>query len=160
MDEGKIILVNLAKGRIGADNSALLGAMIVSHIGLAAISRAEVPEHERRDFYLYLDEFQNFTTLSMANMLSELRKYHLCMIMAHQYLSQIDQEVRDAVFGNVGTFISFRIGLRDAELIEKEFYPKFSREDIINLPNYNIYLKLMIDGEISKPFSAETIVAD
>ena len=160
MDEGKIILVNLAKGRIGTDNSALLGAMIVSHIGLAAISRAEVPEHERRDFYLYLDEFQNFTTLSMANMLSELRKYHLCMIMAHQYLSQINQEVRDAVFGNAGTFISFRIGLRDAELIEKEFYPKFSREDIINLPNYNIYLKLMIDGEISKPFSAKTIITD
>lgn len=157
MDEGKIVLVNLAKGRIGADNSALLGAMIVSHIGLAAISRAEMPEDERRDFYLYLDEFQNFTTLSMTNMLSELRKYRLSMIMAHQYLSQINQEVRDAIFGNIGTVISFRIGLRDAELIEKEFYPKFTREDIINLPNYNVYLKLMIDGKKSKPFSAETI---
>jgi hypothetical protein len=157
MDEGKILLVNLAKGKIGGDNSALLGAMLVAHIGLASLSRADTPENERRDFYLYLDEFQNFTTLSMANMLSELRKYRLSMILAHQYLSQVDQEVRDAILGNVGTVISFRLGLRDAELIEKEFYPKFSREDIVNLPNYNIYLKLMIDGKISKPFSAETI---
>jgi len=160
MDEGKILLVNLAKGKIGGDNSALLGAMLVAHIGLASLSRADTPENERRDFYLYLDEFQNFTTLSMANMLSELRKYRLSMILAHQYLSQVDQGVRDAILGNVGTVISFRLGLRDAELIEKEFYPKFSREDIVNLPNYNIYLKLMIDGKISKSFSGETIEPD
>lgn len=157
MDEGKILLVNLAKGKIGGDNSALLGAMMVSHIGLAALSRAEMHEDDRRDFYLYLDEFQNFTTLSMATMLSELRKYRLCMILAHQYLSQLEPEVRDAIMGNAGTIISFRIGLKDAELLEKEFYPKFYRQHLISLPNYNIYLKLMIDGKISKPFSAETL---
>ena len=157
MDEGKILLVNLAKGRIGSDNSSLLGAMIVSHLGLAALSRADIPEHARRDFFLYLDEFQNFTTFSTADMLSELRKYRLNLTMAHQYLGQLDEEVRDAIFGNVGTKIAFRIGLRDAEIIEKEFYPDFNAHDLINLPNFHIYLKLMIDGKVAKAFSAETV---
>lgn len=158
MDEGKILFVNLAKGKIGGDNSALLGALLVSQIGMAALSRADIPEKDRRDFYLYLDEFQNFTTLSMATMLSELRKYHLSLIIAHQYLSQLDPEVRDAVLGNVGTLISFRIGLKDAELISREFYPKFSESDLMNLHNFHVYLKLMVDGKVSKPFSAETFI--
>jgi type IV secretory pathway TraG/TraD family ATPase VirD4 len=156
IDEGKILLVNLAKGRIGEDTAALLGALLVSRIGLAGLSRTDIPEDERRDFHVYLDEFQNFTTLSLANMLSELRKYRVNLMLAHQYLSQLDEDVRDAILGNAGTIISFRLGVTDAEVLAKEFYPEFSVEDLINLPNYNIYLKLMIEGRVSKPFSAET----
>ncbi len=158
MDEGKILLVNLAKGKIGEDTAGLLGALLVTSIGLAAFSRAEVPEKDRRDFYLYLDEFQNFTTLSLANMLSELRKHKAALVLAHQYLSQIEPPVLDAILGNAGTLISFRLGLVDAEVLEKEFYPVFSARDFISLPNYQIYLKLMVDGVVSKPFSAETIL--
>jgi hypothetical protein len=157
MDEGKILLVNLAKGRIGEDTAALLGALLVSRIGLAGLSRTDIPEEERRDFHVYLDEFQNFTTLGLATMLSELRKYRVNLVLAHQYLSQLELEVRDAILGNVGTITSFRLGVTDAEILAKEFYPEFSVEDLINLPNYNIYLKLMIEGRVSKPFSAETI---
>lgn len=157
MDEGKILLVNLAKGRIGSDASTLLGALLVSKIGIAALSRAEIPEAQRRDFYLYLDEFQNFTTLSMAGMLSELRKYRLNIIAAHQYLGQIEPEVREAILGNVGTIVAFRIGLIDAKILEKEFHPEFNEYDLINLPNFNVYIKLMIDGKGGKPFSAETL---
>lgn len=156
MDEGKILLANLAKGKIGEDSSALLGGLLVTTIGLAAFSRADVPEEERRNFYLYIDEFQNFTTLSLANMASELRKYHIGMILANQYLHQLEPDIQYAVLGNVGTLISFRLGAKDAPYIAKEFSPKFEDTDIINLPNYRIYLKLMIDGEPSKPFSAET----
>jgi hypothetical protein len=142
MDEGKILLVNLAKGRIGEDTAGLLGSLLVSRIGLAGLSRADTPEDERRDFHVYLDEFQNFTTLSLANMLSELRKYRVNLVLAHQYLSQLEPEVRDAILGNTGTIISFRLGVPDAEILAKEFYPDFSVEDLINLPNYQIYLKL------------------
>lgn len=134
MDEGRLLLVNLAKGKIGEDATALLGAMLVSRIGLAALSRAEVPEYERRDFYLYLDEFHSFTTLSLANMLSELRKYRVNLILAQQYLSQIDLQVRDAVLGNVGTMISFRVGPGDAEILEKEFAPEVRALDLVGLP--------------------------
>src|SRR3989441_417205 len=130
MDEGKILLLNLAKGKIGEDAAGLLGAMLVAQIGLAGLSRTDQPEHERRDFYVYLDEFQNFTTLSLANMLSELRKYRVNLILAHQYLAQLDPEVRDAILGNVGTTISFRVGLSDAAILEKEFYPEFSASDL------------------------------
>jgi hypothetical protein len=157
MDEGKLLLVNLAKGKIGGDASALLGALLVTKIGLAGLSRADVQEEERRDFYLYLDEFQNLATLSLANMLSELRKYRVNMILSHQYLSQLDPQVRDAILGNVGTVISFRLGLSDAEILSGEFYPAFSASDLINLPNYHVYLKLMIDGKVSQPFSGETV---
>src|SRR5215813_1590688 len=157
MDEGKILLVNLAKGKIGGDASALLGALLVTKIGLAGLSRADTPEESRRDFYLYLDEFQNFATLSMANMLSELRKYRVSMILSHQFQGQLDPQVRDAILGNTGTMISFRLGLPDAEMLAGEFYPFFSTRDLINLPNYHIYLKLMIDGVVSQPFSAETL---
>jgi Helicase HerA, central domain/TraM recognition site of TraD and TraG len=157
IDEGKILLVNLAKGRIGEDTAGLLGSLLVSRIGLAGLSRADTPEEERRDFHAYLDEFQNFTTLSLATMLSELRKYRVSMTLAHQYLSQVEPEVRDAILGNVGTIISFRVGVQDAEIIAKEFHPQFSVQDLAGLPNYRIYLKLMIDGAVSKPFSAETL---
>ncbi|HEV8711698.1 MAG TPA: type IV secretion system DNA-binding domain-containing protein [Candidatus Binatia bacterium] len=157
MDEGKILLVNLAKGKIGEDTAALLGALLVSRIGMAALSRAEVPEEGRRDFFVYLDEFPTFTTLSLAGALSELRKYRVGLILAHQYLTQLDLEVRDAILGNVGTIISFRIGVTDAEILEKEFYPEITAVDLINLPNHDIYLKLMIDGVVSRPFSATTL---
>ena len=158
MDKGKILLVNLAKGKIGADASSLLGALLVTKIGLAGLSRADVPEETRRDFYLYLDEFQNLATLSLANMLSELRKYRVNMVLSHQYLSQLDPQVKDAILGNTGTIISFRLGLTDAEMLAGEFYPFFSARDLINLPNYHIYLRLMIDGVVSQPFSAGTLL--
>jgi hypothetical protein len=157
LDEGRIFLVNLAKGKLGEDTASLLGSLLVSSIGLTAIRRADMPEEARRDFYLYLDEFHTFTTLSLAGMLSELRKYRLNLILAHQFLSQLDVQVRDAILGNVGTIIAFRIGLSDAELLESEFFPDFRATDLINLPNYHIYLKLMIDGRVSSPFSAVTV---
>jgi hypothetical protein len=159
MDEGKILLVNLAKGKIGEDTAALLGAMLVTKIGLAALSRADLPEEGRRDFYVYVDEFPSFTTNSFAGMLSEMRKYRLGLILAHQHLGQLDEQVRDAILGNVGTAVSFRIGLADALVLEKEFHPEFAATDLVNLPNYHIYLKLMIDGVVSKPFSAVTLAA-
>ena len=157
MDEGKILLVNLAKGNIGEDTANLLGSLLVSSIGNTAFSRADTPESERRPFWLYLDEFQNFTTLSLANMLSELRKYRVGLILAHQYLSQLAPEIRDAILGNVGTTISFRIGLADAEIIAREFYPEVSEGDLVYLPNHEIYLRLMTLGVQTHPFSAETL---
>lgn len=157
MDEGKILLVNLAKGKIGADTSTLLGALLVSRLGLAALSRADKKEDERRDFYLYLDEFHNFTTLSLAGMLSELRKYRLNLILAHQYLAQLDERLLTAILGNVGTIVTFRIGPPDTEILAQEFAPEFTATDLLNLPNYHIYLKLMIDGRVSSPFSARTL---
>jgi hypothetical protein len=157
MDEGKILLVNLSKGQLGEDTSSLLGSLLVSRLGLAALSRADNPEDARRDFFVYLDEFHSFTTLSLTTMLSEARKYHLGLILAHQYLTQLDERVRDAILGNIGTIISFRLSAADADTLAQEFYPEFSVSDLVNLPNYSIYLKLMIDGQISRPFSAQTI---
>jgi len=161
MNNGKILLVNVSKGKIGEDNSALLGAMIITKVQLTAMERVRITEEERTDFYLYVDEFQNFATDSFAAILSEARKYRLNLIIAHQYVGQLvtdtSTKVRDAVFGNVGTMISFRVGAADAEFMEKEFEPEFMMQDIINLPNYNIYLKLMVDGVTSRPFSAVTM---
>lgn len=157
MDEGKILLVNLAKGSLGEDTANLLGSLLISRFDLAALSRANIPENERKDFTLYLDEFHNFTTQSLVLMLSELRKYHLSLVIANQYLTQIDTTIRDAVLGNVGTLVIFRIGANDAEALAPEFAPEFSASDFTNLPNYHIYLKLMIDGKISRPFSAVTL---
>ncbi len=160
MNEGKIFLVNVSKGRIGEDNSALLGGMIITKIQLAAMERVRIPEEVRKDFYLYVDEFQNFATDSFANILSEARKYRLCLTIAHQYTAQIDSKegnVKDAVFGNVGTMIIFRVGADDADFLEKEFEPEFTAQDLVSLPNFNIYLKLMIDGITSRPFSATTL---
>ena len=153
MDEGKILIMNLSKGRIGEDNSALLGAMMITKIQLAAMSRVDVVETERKDFYLYIDEFQNFCTESFANILSEARKYRLNLVMAHQYIEQLGETVKPAVFGNVGTMIVFRIGAADSEELVPEFTPVFTEEDIVNLPKYEFYIKLMIDGVASDPFS-------
>lgn len=157
MDHGKILLLNLAKGRIGEDNSALLGAMLITKIQIAAMSRIDVPETRRRDFFLYVDEFQNFATESFATILSEARKYRLDLVIAHQYIEQLDEKVQAAVFGNVGTIVCFRVGAGDAEFLAKEFEPIFTETDLVNLTKYDIYLKLMIDGVASEPFSATTI---
>lgn len=161
MDSGKILIVNLSKGKIGEDNSRLLGAMMITRFQLAAMSRVDIPEEKRNDFFLYVDEFQNFATESFASILSEARKYHLGIILAHQYISQLvdadNTKVRDAVFGNVGTIIAFRVGGADAEFLEKEFLPEFTENDLVNLGRANVYIKLMIDGVASSPFSAETL---
>ena len=161
MNQGKILLINASKGRIGEDNSALLGAMFITKIQMAAMERVRIPEDERLDFYLYVDEFQNFVTESFAGILSEARKYRLNLILAHQYVGQlitdVSTKVRDAIFGNVGTMIVFRIGAQDAQFLEKEFAPEFSPEDMVNLPNYHIYLKMVIDGVSYRPFSATTL---
>ena len=161
MNNKKILIVNLSKGRIGEDSMRLLGGMIVTKIQLAAMGRVEIPEEERKDFYLYVDEFQNFATESFANILSEARKYKLNLILAHQYINQLvfdgNATVRDAVFGNVGTIISFRVGAEDAEHLEKEFEPIFMMNDIVNLNKYTMYLKLMIDGVAGDAFSANSL---
>jgi len=157
MDGKKILIVNLSKGRIGEDASHLLGALIITKLQLAAMSRVDIPEEKRNDFYLYVDEFQHFATEAFTNILSEARKYHLCLVLTHQYISQMDDTVRDAIFGNIGTLISFRVGASDAKYLEEEFLPQFSSDDLVNLGKYNIYLKLMIDGVASKSFSAITL---
>ena len=157
MDEGGVLLVNLAKGRLGEDSSSVLGGLIVSTIGLAALSRADAPAGERRPFHLYVDEFQSFTTLAFANMMSELRKYGLGLTLAHQHFHQLEPDVRQAVLGNAGTLISFRVGPEDATLIAREFQPTFDVHDLLNLPNRHFYLRLMIDGAPSRPFSAVTL---
>lgn len=153
MDDEKIILLNLSKGRIGEDNAALLGAMMITKIQLAAMSRVDIEESTRKDFYLYVDEFQNFATESFANILSEARKYRLNLIIAHQYIEQLGDVVKAAVFGNVGTMILFRVGATDADELVKEFTPRYTEEDLVNIPKYNCYLKLMINGIASEPFS-------
>ncbi len=156
MDEGKILVVNLAKGQIGADSAALAGGLIVTSLSLVAFTRASQVESERRPFHIYADEFQSFTTLAVANMAAELRKYGIGLVLAHQYLNQLDPPVRHAVLGNAGTLISFRLGAEDAAYVAREFEQQFSAEDLIRLPNYRIYLRLMINGEPSNPFSATT----
>ncbi|OGY44120.1 MAG: hypothetical protein A2731_02910 [Candidatus Buchananbacteria bacterium RIFCSPHIGHO2_01_FULL_39_8] len=157
MDEKKILIMNLSKGRIGEDASALLGAMMITKIQLAAMSRIDIPENTRQDLYLYVDEFQNFATESFAAILSEARKYRLNLIIGHQYIEQLSEEVQAAVFGNVGTIMCFRIGAGDAEFLAQEFAPYFTEEDLVNLTKYDTYLKLMIDGVASNPFSATTL---
>lgn len=157
MDEGKILIVNLAKGRLGEDSASLFGALLVTTLGLAAMSRGDIVESKRRDFFIYIDEFQSFTTLSIANMVSELRKYRISLVLAHQHLYQLEPDVRHAVLANAGTLISFRVGPEDAPLMAREFAPAFNVTDLISLPNHNIYLKLMIDGAPSQPFSATTL---
>jgi type IV secretory pathway TraG/TraD family ATPase VirD4 len=157
MDEGQVLLVNLAKGRIGEDSSSLLGGLLVTTIGLAGYSRAEIDPAKRRDFFVYVDEFQSFTTLALANMLSEMRKYRLGFTVAHQYLHQLRADIRHAVLGNAGTLISFRVGAEDAPYLSREFSGVFEERDLVQLPNHRIYLKLMIDGMPSEPFSALTL---
>lgn len=158
MDNKKIFIVNLSKGLIGEENTRLLGAMVITRLQLSAMERVDTPEEERRDFYLYVDEFQNFATESFADILSEARKYRLNLIVAHQYIEQLTEEkVRAAIFGNVGTILSFRVGASDAEELAKEFAPRFTEEDLVNLTKFDVYLKLMINGSASEPFSAATL---
>jgi len=157
MDKKKILILNLSKGRIGEDTMQLLGSMIVTKLYMAAMSRVDIPELERPDFYLYVDEFQNFATDSFASILSEARKYRLNLTVAHQYILQLPETVSAAIFGNVGTMVCFRVGAADAEELVKEFTPFFVEEDLVNLPAFAIYLKLMIDGISSDPFSANTL---
>lgn len=171
MDEGKILLVNLSKGKIGELNAQLLGMILVSNIYNAAMSRQDIDEDKRRDFYLYVDEFQNFVTNTFADILSEARKYKLSLIMAHQYIAQLDggasnnigessggkKSVKDAVFGNVGTMQSFKIGAPDAEFLEKEYAPVLSAQDIVGIANYKAYIKLNINNSTSRVFSMNAI---
>lgn len=170
MDNKKILLVNLAKGKVGEMNAKLLGLILVSKIQMAALSRADTPEDERKDFYLYVDEFQNFITDAFSSILSEARKYKLNLIIAHQFLGQLQQgagahgaasnDLRDAVFGNAGSMVSFRIGVEDAEVMAKEFAPVFNEFDLLNVDRYNAFMKLMINGTASKPFNMATYPLD
>ena len=156
MDEGKILLVNLSKGRLGDLNSNLIGLIIVGKLLMASLSRADILEERRTDFYLYIDEFQNVTTESIATMLSEARKYKLNLTIVHQFIGQLDENIKKAVFGNVGSMASFRVGPEDAEFLEKQYEPVFNSYDLINIDNYNACLKLLIDGQTSRPFSIRT----
>jgi len=157
LDDGKILIANFSKGALGEDVSALLGSMLVTSIQLTALHRAKQPEHTRRPFYLYVDECHSFLTDSFADILAESRKYGLGLFLANQYIEQLKDEIRAAIFGNVGTLISFRVGADDAQYLAKEFHPIFNETDLVNLPRYSMYLKLMIDGATSQPFSADTI---
>ncbi len=157
MDQGKILLINLSKGKIGDINANLLGMIIVGKILMAALSRVDVPQENRRDFNLYIDEFQNFTTDSIAVILSEARKYRLNLTIAHQFIAQLSEKIRDAVFGNVGSLIAFRIGSQDAEVLSKQLAPVFTEDDLINLDNFNACVRLLISGETSVPFNIKTI---
>jgi hypothetical protein len=157
MDQGKILLINLSKGRLGDLNSNLIGLIIVGKLLMASLSRVDMPEEQRKDFYLYIDEFQNVTTESIATILSEARKYKLNLTIAHQFIGQLDENIKKAVFGNVGSMTSFRVGPEDAEFLEKQFAPVFNSYDLINIDNYNACLKLLIDGQTSRPFSIQTL---
>jgi len=153
MDEGKILLINLSKGKIGDLNANLLGMIFVGKILMAALGRVDLPQEKRKDFYLYVDEFQNFSTDSIAIILSEARKYRLNLIIAHQFIAQLTEKIRDAVFGNVGSTVAFRVGPPDAEFLSKIFSPIFSIEDMTNLDNFNAYVRLLINGATTKPFN-------
>lgn len=157
MDEGKILLVNLSQGKLGEDNATLLGSMLITKIQLAAMGRVHIEEEDRRDFYLYVDEFQNFATTSFTKILSEARKYRLNLILANQYIAQIPQEVQDAIFGNCGSMVSFVMGAGDATVFQKEFGQLYSVDDLVSLGRYQIINKLTIDNIISKPFPASTL---
>lgn len=156
MNTGKIVIANLSKGAIGEEASSILGSMLVTSIQNAALQRSRISQEQRRPFFLYVDEMQSFVSLSFADILAEARKYKLGLFLTHQYIDQIPEAIRAAIFGNVGTFISFRVGATDAVVVAKEFEPVFSEADVITLPKYHIYLKLMIDGATSQPFSAVT----
>lgn len=157
MNSGKIILMNLSQGKIGEDNAALLGAMMITKIQLAAMNRVRIEESQRRDFFLYIDEFQNFATTSFVKILSEARKYRLSLIMANQYVDQIPEEVRSAIFGNAGNLVSFIVGATDAAILQQEFAGKYTLEDLVSLGRYQIITRLLIDGQMSLPFPAHTL---
>jgi hypothetical protein len=153
MDEGKILLVNLSKGRIGDINADLLGMIFTGKFLMAALSRTDMPQEKRRDFNLYIDEFQNFTTDSISTILSEARKYRLNLTIAHQFIAQLTEKIRDAVFGNVGSIIAFRVGPQDAEFLVKQFEPVFGTGDLVNIDNFNAYVKILINNTTTRPFN-------
>jgi hypothetical protein len=153
MDQGKILFVNLSKGELGEENSSFLGLVLVPRILMSAMSRADIPEDTRRDFYLYVDEFQNFATPDFAQILSEARKFHLALCVANQFIGQVDEEVKNAVFGNVGTKISFRVGVTDANYLAREYTPTFNEEDLLNIERYHAYVKTIVNNEPVPPFS-------
>ncbi|OGK10837.1 hypothetical protein A2767_02840 [Candidatus Roizmanbacteria bacterium RIFCSPHIGHO2_01_FULL_35_10] len=155
MDEGKILLINLSKGKLGEENSSFLGLVLIPKILVAAMSRQEIPEPKRRDFFLYVDEFQNFATPDFATILSEARKYHLNLTVANQFIGQMDEEVKNAVFGNVGSLISFRVGVTDASYLQREYQPIFSESDLINVERFHAYMKTIVDNEPVPPFSVD-----
>ncbi len=155
MDQRKILLINLAKGRIGEENSNFLGLILVPKILIAAMSRQDVPEEQRPDFYLYVDEFQNFATPDFAQILSEARKYHLNLIVANQFIGQIEDEVKNAVFGNVGTIATFRVGVTDANYLQHEYQPTFTETDLLNIERYNIFVKTIVNNEPVPPFTLD-----
>jgi len=157
MNHGKILLANLSQGRLGEDNAALLGAMLITKLQLAAMHRVDVPEEQRRDFYLYVDEFQNFATGSFIKIMSEARKYRLNIMLANQYMAQIPEEVTKAILGNAGTVMTFAVGASDAEILYKEFAEVFSQNDMVNLGSYQIAAKMTIDGHTTRPFVAHTL---
>jgi hypothetical protein len=157
MNEGKILLVNVSQGKLGEDNAQLLGAMIITKIQLAAMNRVYMDEEKRKDFYLYIDEFQNFATTSFVKILSEARKYRLNLVLANQYMDQIPDEVKAAIFGNAGSMLSFILGARDADWMQKEFGNKYTPEDLVSLARYQVISKLMIHGQVSNPFPAQTL---
>ena len=160
MDQKKILIVNLSKGRVGETNAALLGLIIVGKITMAAFSRVNIPEQERSDFYLYLDEFQNVTTPTISTILSEARKYRLTLIMAHQFLGQLTDDIRKAVMGTVGSMIAFRVGPDDAEALKSQFEPVFSAPDLMNIENYNAYIRPLIRGQTARPFNIVTLTPE
>jgi hypothetical protein len=156
MDSGKILLVKLSKGKIGEINAHLLGMVIVGKILMNALARSDTPEDQRKDFYLYLDEFQNVTTSSIAQILSEARKYRLCLTIAHQFIGQLKEEISKAVFGNVGSMAAFRVGPEDAEFLQKQFEPIFTASDLVNVDNYICFARVLVNSELSKPFNMKT----
>ena len=156
IDRSKIVLIDISKGKIGVDASHLIGSILITSFANAAFSRIDTSEANRKPFHIFLDEFQNYTSPSISGILSELRKFKISLTLANQYLHQLDTDIRNAVLGNIGTLIAFRTGHSDAKYLAKEFYPVFKASDFINLENYDIYLKLMISGKPSRPFSATT----
>jgi hypothetical protein len=160
IDNQKIFLVNLSKGRLGETNAYLLGMILVGRLTMAAMGRADIVEERRKDFYLYIDEFQNVTTKSIAVVLSEARKYRLALTVAHQFIAQMQEEIKKAVFGNVGSMAVFRVGTEDAEFLAKYFEPVFTADDLVTIPNYNAYVKLLLGGESGAPFNMETLVPE
>ena len=153
MDEGKILLVNLSKGKLGEENSSFLGLLLVPRILMAALSRADIPTAERKDFYFYVDEFQNFATPDFAQIMSEARKFKLDLCVANQFIGQVEEEVKNAIFGNVGTIMSFRVGVGDANHMSRVYQPVFGEDDLLNIEAYNIYMKTTVNNEPVPPFS-------
>jgi hypothetical protein len=159
MDTGRIFIADLSKGKLGPDKARLVGALLVTQFELAAMSRADIPEADRRDFFLYVDEFQSFASETFSSILSEARKYRLCLTLSHQYVGQLEPDMRDAIFGNVGSMVIFRVGQSDADVIAKEFGPSYVPNRFVGLGNYEVCAKLLVDGQHGEPFTGRTLPA-